>query len=171
MTTTMTKQGQQSDVNNDGNDGNGGDSDVNSNSDGDGDSDGNSYGDGNGDGDSDGDGDGHSDCNGDGNGNGNGIGDSNDAAAAANGNNVDDNGSSIRGWQFDNNNKTMTIGRQQCTPTMMATMMMAETAMVTATAAGMTPPLPQMATMSMTTMVVIQGRQLDDSDLTTTMGQ
>jgi hypothetical protein len=54
---------------------------------------------------------------------------------------------------------------------MMATMMMAETAMVTATAAAMTLPLPQMAMMSMTTMVVIQGCQLDDSNLTTMMGQ
>jgi hypothetical protein len=44
-------------------------------------------------------------------------------------------------------------------------------AMATLTAMAMMPPLPLMATMSITTTAVIQGRQLDDGNLTTTMGQ
>jgi hypothetical protein len=69
----MTKQHQQSNIDNVGNDGYGGD--------------------GNGDGNSDGDCNGNGDDNGDSNGDGNG----NDAATAANGNNVDDNGGGIQG--------------------------------------------------------------------------
>jgi hypothetical protein len=48
-------------------------------------------------------------------------------------------------------------------PTMTATMAIAETAMATATAAVMMLLLPPTA--------AIQGRQLDDGDLTATMGQ
>jgi hypothetical protein len=48
---------------------------------------------------------------------------------------------------------------------------MAETVVVTATATAMMPPLPPIATMSMMTMAVIQGRRLDSGDLTTRMGQ
>jgi hypothetical protein len=54
---------------------------------------------------------------------------------------------------------------------MMAMMAMGETATATATAtAMMLPPLP-METMLMTTMAAIQGRRLDNSNLSTTMGQ
>ncbi len=54
---------------------------------------------------------------------------------------------------------------------MMATMAMGEKAMATATStAMMLPPLPT-ETMSMMATAAIQGRQLDNGDLTTTMGQ
>jgi hypothetical protein len=54
---------------------------------------------------------------------------------------------------------------------MTATMAMGETVMATATAtAMMLPPLPT-ETMSMMTMAAIRGQQLDNGDLTTTMGQ
>jgi hypothetical protein len=53
---------------------------------------------------------------------------------------------------------------------MMATMAMGETATVMATATAMMPPPLPMATMSMTTMAAIQGRQLDKGNSTTTMG-
>jgi hypothetical protein len=52
---------------------------------------------------------------------------------------------------------------------MMAMMAMVQTAM--ATAAAMMTPLPPTASMSMTTAAVIQGWQLDDGNLMTTMGQ
>jgi hypothetical protein len=76
---TITKQCQQSNIDNDGNNNDGGD--------------GNSGGDRDGDGDSDGDGD------------------NVDAAAVNSGDNIDDNGSSIQGWQLDNSNRTMTMGQ------------------------------------------------------------
>jgi hypothetical protein len=54
---------------------------------------------------------------------------------------------------------------------MMAVMMvMGETAMATATAMAMMPPLLPTATMSMTMMAAIRGRQLDNGNLTTMMG-
>ncbi len=52
---------------------------------------------------------------------------------------------------------------------MTAMMAMVETTMATATA--MMPMLLPTATMSMTTTVAIQGRQLDNGDWTTMMGQ
>ncbi len=61
--------------------------------------------------------------------------------------------------------------QQRCMPTMTAMAAMAETATAAATAMAMMPPLPPTATMLMTTMVVIWGRQLDDGNLMTTMGQ
>ncbi len=82
----MTKQCRQSNVNNDGGDSYGGDSND----------DGKSEGNGNGDSNSDG--------------NGNGDGDGDDAAATANGGNVDDNDSGIQGQQLDDSNRTMTMG-------------------------------------------------------------
>jgi hypothetical protein len=56
------------------------------------------------------------------------------------------------------------MGQRRCTPTMTATT-------VRATAMAMMPLLPPMATMLMTMAAVIQGQQLDDVKLTTTMGQ
>jgi hypothetical protein len=54
---------------------------------------------------------------------------------------------------------------------MMATMAMGETVMVTATATAMMPPPLPMERMSMTTTAAIQGRRLDNGNLTTTMEQ
>jgi hypothetical protein len=49
-------------------------------------------------------------------------------------------------------------------------MVMGEMAMATATATAMMLPLLPTATMSMTMMAAIQGRRLDNSNLTTMMG-
>ncbi len=54
---------------------------------------------------------------------------------------------------------------------MTAMMAMVETATVTATVMAMMPLLPPTATMSMRTATAIQGWQLDDDNLTTTMKQ
>ncbi len=54
---------------------------------------------------------------------------------------------------------------------MMAAMAMAETGTATAMATAMMLPPLLTATMLMTTTAAIQGRQLDDGGLTTTMGQ
>ncbi len=63
------------------------------------------------------------------------------------------------------------MGQQWCTPTITATMAITEMVNVTAMATAMMPPLQLMAMMSTTMTAVIQGRQLDDGNLTTMMGQ
>jgi hypothetical protein len=56
--------------------------------------------------------------------------------------------------------------------TMTATTLMAEMVMVMAVAMVMMPPLPPLiATMSMTTIAVIQGQQFNHCNWTTTMGR
>ncbi len=70
-----------------------------------------------------------------------------------------------------------TMGQRQCTPTMPAMTAMAETATAMATVMAMAMAMAMMllllpmAMMPMTMTAAIQGRQLDNSNLTTTMGQ